>query len=128
MIVMVIFYQQQSEMTLYSVVMIATLFSVYNLEIFKTISDWSARIHSGTVEMQPKLLRLWGLKKIPKRYRITKLTLMKSQHFNQSIPNTRIGFTCGHLFHISKNRFVELVLMNIGLVSLIYKKLILGKN
>ncbi|KAH7638039.1 hypothetical protein HUG17_9144 [Dermatophagoides farinae] len=46
---------------------------------------------------------------------------LKSNLFIQAMANNRLGFTCGHMFHINKYKFTELILLNIPFVLMLYK-------
>ncbi|KAF7494151.1 hypothetical protein SSS_06936 [Sarcoptes scabiei] len=104
-------------------------FDCINLKIFKLMNDQSARVQF--ILMRKKLL-------LPKKFHhktnrsIRKKAVpsisMKSHYFNQSISTNQIGFTCGTLFYINKNRYAELLLMDIIFVFLFYKKLVLNKG
>lgn len=139
-VVVVLFYSEQDVMTIYSYIITTTLTSVflmttiiysrisyfdsYNLIVYRKMSNWSARLP----------LSLWKRKSFKnwKRFRAKSKTFitnfLKSHHFNQALTQNRIGFTCGNLFYIDKNRYAELLLMNIGFVLLFYKKSILNQS
>ncbi|KAH9501068.1 hypothetical protein DERF_011937 [Dermatophagoides farinae] len=47
--------------------------------------------------------------------------IIKSNLFVQTMTNNQLGFTCGHLFYITKYKYNELILMNIPLILMFYK-------
>ena len=49
---------------------------------------------------------------------------LKSTLFVQTMNNNRFGFKCGHLFFITKFRYIQLLIFNIHLLLKFYKKLI----
>ncbi|KAH7638036.1 hypothetical protein HUG17_9141 [Dermatophagoides farinae] len=46
---------------------------------------------------------------------------LKSNLFIQATVNNRLGFTCGHMFHINKFKFTELIMLNIPYILMLYK-------
>ncbi|KAF7494117.1 hypothetical protein SSS_02197 [Sarcoptes scabiei] len=131
---LIIYYERQTTQTIYSVVVMITVtplfllntimylrlsyFDCYNSIIFRMLNDWSARLQ-------------WRISnknyfKIDLMRKISTSILLKWHHFNQTISSNRIGFTCGALFYINKNKYAELLLLNIVFVLLFYKKFILN--
>lgn len=46
---------------------------------------------------------------------------MKWNFFVQTMTDNKLGFTCGHVFYITKYKFIEMILLNIPLILMLYK-------
>nr|XP_027193784.1 uncharacterized protein LOC113788524 [Dermatophagoides pteronyssinus] len=126
-----IFYSQQKTMTIASTFLtfigiviflcVEVLYAriaiipTYNEQCFRSILRWIIRTQSLT---QSKPSKHYGRLYQRIQYRL----LIKANLFAQTMVNNQLGFTCGHLFHINKYKFTELILMNIPLFLLLYKQ------
>ena len=94
---------------------IATL-PTYNEQCFRYILRWLIQSQTQS-SIRTKRSKFYSrfFKQI--QFRL----LIKANLFAQTMVNNQLGFTCGHLFHINKYKFTELILMNIPLILLLYK-------
>ena len=51
---------------------------------------------------------------------------IKSNLFVQTMTENHFGFTCGQLFFITKSKYTEILLLNLPLILLFYKKICLS--
>ena len=76
-----------------------------------------------------QLLLKWMAKQsIKSKTKISKQLIyasIKSNLFLQTMSRNKFGFHCGHLFFITKFKVVELIMMNIPLILLFYKKILM---
>ncbi|UXI22872.1 hypothetical protein NH340_JMT08815 [Sarcoptes scabiei] len=136
MIFLIIFYAKQKQISFYCLEIFITITPIFlmttliysrishfdsdNIAIYEIINSWSAKMHLKLSHQKLSERKMFSNQN-------TKLfSLLKLHHFNQSLANNRLGFTCGQFFYINKNRYAELLIMNIIFVMLFYKKLILN--
>ncbi|KAH7643529.1 hypothetical protein HUG17_5891 [Dermatophagoides farinae] len=104
----------------------------YNRTCSRLIMNWNARTHWQrfcTQQQQQRLLQessssSW--KKL-KRFNawITLRDVIKSNLFIQTMTNNLFGLNCGQLFFITRYKYLELLLMDVMLILLFYKKICL---
>ncbi|OTF73252.1 hypothetical protein BLA29_014168, partial [Euroglyphus maynei] len=85
----------------------------YNRRCCKTLVKWLARIQ-------------WS-NKTPRKNAI-KWTSIKSNLFLQVMTGNQFGYKCGHLFFITKFKYIELLMMNFPLVVLFYEKICMNAS
>ncbi|KAH7638040.1 hypothetical protein HUG17_9145 [Dermatophagoides farinae] len=84
----------------------------YNKKCVQYLFQWLARSHFQNKRLDASIKRMVELRAI-----------IKSNLFVQTMTNNRLGFTCGHLFYITKYKYNELILMNIPLILMFYKQI-----
>ncbi|XP_075588246.1 uncharacterized protein LOC124494350 [Dermatophagoides farinae] len=104
----------------------------YNKKCSRLIMNWNARTHwqRFCIQQQQKPLLQesssspW--KKL-KRFNawITLRDVIKSNLFIQTMTNNLFGLNCGQLFFITRYKYLELLLMDVMLILLFYKKICL---
>nr|XP_027193783.1 uncharacterized protein LOC113788523 [Dermatophagoides pteronyssinus] len=128
-----VFYSRQDKMnlsnTLFIFMMICSVLSAnlvyyqiaklptYNTNCIRNLLRWLARLQWSTkFEWKGKRkIFIYKIQQIQWRHSL------KSNLFIQTLTNNKFGFTCGHLFFITKYKFIELILLNIPLILMLYK-------
>ncbi|KAH7638041.1 hypothetical protein HUG17_9146 [Dermatophagoides farinae] len=83
----------------------------YNKKCVQYLFQWLARSQFQNKRLDASIKRMVELRAI-----------IKSNLFVQTMTNNQLGFTCGHLFYITKYKYNELILMNIPLILMFYKQ------
>ena len=83
----------------------------YNKKCVQYLFQWLARSQFHNKRLDASIKRMVELRAI-----------IKSNLFVQTMTNNQLGFTCGHLFYITKYKYNELILMNIPLILMFYKQ------
>ncbi|KAH9419724.1 hypothetical protein DERP_001554 [Dermatophagoides pteronyssinus] len=92
-----------------------SIIPAYNDKCCRSILQWLARSQFTKRKTRNRSIRFHYY-----QIRIWQKSL-KSNLFIQMIINNKIGFTCGHFFHINRYKFTELILLNVPLILLFYK-------
>nr|XP_027200282.1 uncharacterized protein LOC113794362 [Dermatophagoides pteronyssinus] len=133
-IIAVMFYSEQEEISQYCVMAIVSLLSIFfyittlysrvarlpsnNRRCCKSIMSWLARTQWSLPET--KFYKSFKGRKI----KVINRTTIKSNLFVQIMRENKLGFTCGHLFFITKFKYIQLLLLNFTLIIKFYKKII----
>ncbi|XP_046916002.2 uncharacterized protein LOC124496522 [Dermatophagoides farinae] len=138
-IISCMFYSRQKELSQYCLMAILSLMSEfvcvtslysrvarlpsYNRRCCKSIIKWLARTQwSG-----PDTLFYNRNLRIQKLH-IVRRTTIKSNLFVQVMSKNELGFTCGHLFFITKFKYIEMLMMNIPLIIMFYEKICMNAS
>uniref|UniRef100_A0A6P6Y5J2 Uncharacterized protein LOC113794633 n=1 Tax=Dermatophagoides pteronyssinus TaxID=6956 RepID=A0A6P6Y5J2_DERPT len=119
-----VFYSRQINMGVYNSIIIGAMLSVfvYITGIYSQLTYLPEYNHQCC-----QLLLKWMAKQsIKSKTKISKQLIyasIKSNLFLQTMSRNKFGFHCGHLFFITKFKVVELIMMNIPLILLFYKKI-----
>ena len=121
---------------LYFEFVFATFSSLHNQNqsIYRHLNAWNSQHFHQSIPVEPKsikpsighrkLLSVHGsVKKLLKTQGSLRFSL-KTNLFLQSVSDNQLGFTCGRLYHFTKFRFIENMLINLGFLALFYKKII----
>ncbi|KAH7638035.1 hypothetical protein HUG17_9140 [Dermatophagoides farinae] len=84
----------------------------YNRKCNQYLLQWLSRSQFQNKRLDASIKRMVELR-----------TIIKSNLFVQTMTNNQLGFTCGHLFYITKYKYNELILMNIPLILMFYKQI-----
>ncbi|KAH7638038.1 hypothetical protein HUG17_9143 [Dermatophagoides farinae] len=84
----------------------------YNRKSAQYLLQWLSRSQFQNKRLDASIKRMVELR-----------TIIKSNLFVQTMTNNQLGFTCGHLFYITKYKYNELILMNISLILMFYKQI-----
>ncbi|KAH9501071.1 hypothetical protein DERF_011940 [Dermatophagoides farinae] len=84
----------------------------YNRKSTQYLLQWLSRSQFHNTRLDASTSRMVELRQI-----------IKSNLFVQTMTNNQLGFTCGHLFYITKYKYNELILMNIPLILMFYKQI-----
>nr|XP_027200281.1 uncharacterized protein LOC113794361 [Dermatophagoides pteronyssinus] len=132
-IISCMFYSKQKEIGEYFMVAILSLMSTFvcvtslysrvarlpshNRRCCKSIIKWLARTQwsSSKTKFKNTITRQGII--------IINRTTIKSNLFVQTMSENQLGFTCGHLFFITKFKYIELLLMNIPMIFMFYEQL-----
>ncbi|KAH7638044.1 hypothetical protein HUG17_9149 [Dermatophagoides farinae] len=123
-----VFYSKQTGMTVVNAVFIMTAILTfiftnftysriaripeYNRKSAQYLLQWLSRSQFHNTRLDASIKRMVELRPI-----------IKSNLFVQTMTNNQLGFTCGHLFYITKYKYNELILMNISLILMFYKQI-----
>ena len=126
-IISCMFYSKQKEISQYCIMVIVSLMSTficvtilysrvarlpsYNRRCCKSIMNWLARTQWSSQES-----------KFHSSMNINSM-IIKSNFFAQVISDNKLGFTCGHLFFITKFKYIQLIILNMLLIILFYQKI-----
>nr|XP_027200312.1 uncharacterized protein LOC113794390 [Dermatophagoides pteronyssinus] len=137
-IISCMFYSEQKEISQYCITAILSLMSAfvcvtslysrvarlpsYNRRCCKSIIKWLARTQwsSSETKFENFIAR--------QRIKIINRTPIKSNLFVQTISENQFGFGCGHLFFITKFKYIELLMMNMPLIIMFYKKICMNAS
>ena len=132
-IISCMFYSEQKEISQYCITAILSLMSAFvcvtslysrvarlpshNRRCCKSIIKWLARTQwsSSKTKFKNTITRQGII--------IINRTTIKSNLFVQTMSENQLGFTCGHLFFITKFKYIELLLMNIPMIFMFYEQL-----
>nr|XP_027200279.1 uncharacterized protein LOC113794359 [Dermatophagoides pteronyssinus] len=126
-IISCMFYSKQKEISQYCIMVIVSLMSTficvtilysrvarlpsYNRRCCKSIMNWLARTQWSSQESKFHSSM------------IINSMIIKSIFFAQVISENKLGFTCGHLFFITKFKYIQLIILNMLLIILFYQKI-----
>nr|XP_027204086.1 uncharacterized protein LOC113797841 [Dermatophagoides pteronyssinus] len=99
-------------------------FPSFNHRCYQHLLSWTIRIS----KLQSKINANRRKKRLRDLLIFSRRDLIKINLFLQTMKRNRLGFTCGKIFFINKFQYVELVLMNIPLTIMFYKKICLNLN
>nr|XP_027200277.1 uncharacterized protein LOC113794358 [Dermatophagoides pteronyssinus] len=133
-IISCMFLSEQEEISQYCIMAIVSLLSIFfyittlysrvarlpsnNRRCCKSIMSWLARTQWSS--SKTKFYQSINGRKI----KIINRTTIKSNLFVQIMSENKLGFTCGHLFFITKFKYIQLLLLNFTLIIKFYKKII----
>ncbi|XP_027200303.2 uncharacterized protein LOC113794382 [Dermatophagoides pteronyssinus] len=137
-IISCMFYSEQKEISQYCITAILSLMSAfvcvtslysrvarlpsYNRRCCKSVVCWLARTQwSSSKTKFENLITRQGII-------IINRTTIKSNLFVQTMSENQLGFTCGHLFFITKFKYIELLLMNIPMIFMFYEQLCMNTS
>ncbi|KAH9419735.1 hypothetical protein DERP_001566 [Dermatophagoides pteronyssinus] len=134
-IVAILFYSRQTHLNLFSTtsIMIMLMTFFYPIILYSRVSrlptcnqlctkyllNWLARTQWLILKQNDRKILI-----NKKSYQKISRYSFKSNLFIQIMNNNRFGFTCGHLFFITKFKYIQLLLLNINLIIKFYKKII----
>ncbi|KAH7644386.1 hypothetical protein HUG17_6748 [Dermatophagoides farinae] len=123
-----LFFSKQIEMNFYNTLCCVVFMAgfIYSNVIYSCVVQFPYYNQLAYRRLIDNLATLqWNQSSLSLHYRIwQKYSMIRLNLFSQTMArnNHRFGYSCGHLFFITRYKFIELFLMNFVLILLFYKK------